>query len=427
MKSDGAAATGGGRGGGGTATAATATSLTAADSDGPPVLPNSPRKRVDFAGKTILAPLTTVGNLPFRRIAKGYGVNITVGEMAMAQNLLQGTSAEWSLVRRHESEDIFGVQIAGSKPQIVARACELLQAEGNVDFVDLNCGCPIDLVCRTGAGSALMGNNGRFGKIVRAMRAVLTDTSLTIKLRTGIKTGKNTAMKLVPQLKIWNVDLITMHGRSKEARYTKLADWDYISQCARAAAPIPFAGNGDILSWEDANRGRDGTGISSVMIGRGALIKPWIFKEIEDQQHYDIRSGERLDMLRDYCRYGMEHWGSDTKGVETTRKFLLEWMSFLHRYIPVGLLEVLPQRINERPPAHYCRDDLETMMASNHSEDWVKITNMLLGPPPKTFEFVPKHKSNSYNNNPDVVAAAAAPGGGGGGGGGGSKVVKEWG
>lgn len=64
-----------------------------------------------------------------------------------------------------------------------------------------------------------MGNNGRFGKIVRAMRAVLTDTSLTIKLRTGIKTGKNTAMKLVPQLKIWNVDLITMHGRSKEARF----------------------------------------------------------------------------------------------------------------------------------------------------------------------------------------------------------------
>ena len=234
--------------------AAAAAGATSADGDGPPVLPDSSRKRIDFAGKTILAPLTTVGNLPFRRIAKGYGVDVTVGEMAMAQNLLQGTAAEWSLVRRHESEDIFGVQIAGSKPQIVARACELLQAEGNVDFVDLNCGCPIDLVCRTGAGSALMANSGRFGKIVRAMRDVLTDTALTIKLRTGIKTGKNTAMKLVPQLKIWNVDLITMHGRSKEARYTKLADWDYISQCARAASPIPFAGNGDILSWEDANR-----------------------------------------------------------------------------------------------------------------------------------------------------------------------------
>lgn len=85
--------------------------------------------------------------------------------------------------------------------------------------------------------------------------------------------------------------LLNNTHRHASDRYTKLADWDYISQCARAAAPIPFAGNGDILSWEDANRGRDGTGISSVMIGRGALIKPWIFKEIEDQQHYDIRSG----------------------------------------------------------------------------------------------------------------------------------------
>ena len=144
-------------------------------------------------------------------------------------------------------------------------------------------------------------------------------------------------------------------------------------------------------------------------------------------------------MLRDYARFGMEHWGSDTKGVETTRKFLLEWMSFLHRYIPIGLLEVLPQRINERPPAHYCRDDLETLMASNHSEDWVKLTTMVLGPPPKQFLFVPKHKSNSYNSNPDVPggagpgAAAAAGGGGGGGwgagggGGGGGAVVKDWG
>ena len=96
-------------------------------------------------------------------------------------------------------------------------------------------------------------------------------------------------------------------------------------------------------------------------------------------------------------------------------------------YIPVGLLEVLPQRINERPPAHYCRDDLETLMASNHADSWVKISNMVLGPPPKEFVFVPKHKSNSYENNPDVLEAGGGGSAAGGFGGGGGKVVKDWG
>lgn len=80
-----------------------------------------------------------------------------------------------------------------------------------------------------------------------------------------------------------------------------------------------------------------------------------------------------MDLLRDYVRFGLEHWGSDFKGVEATRRFLLEWLSFLYRYIPAGLLEVLPQRINERPPPFKGRDDLETLMASPLPEDWIKI------------------------------------------------------
>ncbi|KAH3719598.1 hypothetical protein DPMN_062449, partial [Dreissena polymorpha] len=80
-------------------------------------------------------------------------------------------------------------------------------------------------------------------------------------------------------------------------------------------------------------------------------------------RHWDIRSTERLDMLRDYVNYGLDHWGSDHQGVENTRKFLLEWLSFLHRYIP----------INERPPYYQGRDDLETLMASPNCGDWIKI------------------------------------------------------
>uniref|UniRef100_A0A2D4F5M3 tRNA-dihydrouridine(47) synthase [NAD(P)(+)] n=3 Tax=Micrurus TaxID=8634 RepID=A0A2D4F5M3_MICCO len=138
------------------------------------------------------------------------------------------------------------------------------------------------------------------------------------------------------------------------------------------------------------------SGVSGIMIARGALIKPWIFTEIKEQRHWDISSRERLNILQDYTNYGLEHWGSDTQGVEKTRRFLLEWLSFLCRYIPVGLLEHPPQRINERPPYYVGRDYLETLMASQNVDDWIKISEMLLGHVPANFSFLPKHKANSY-------------------------------
>jgi tRNA-dihydrouridine synthase 3 len=92
----------------------------------------------------------------------------------------------------------------------------------------------------------------------------------------------------------------------------------------------------------------------------------------------------------------MEHWGSDSLGVESTRRFLCEWLSFTHRYVPVGILERGPQRMNDRPPAFVGRDELETWMGSAHAGDWVRLTELVLGPAPATFKFVPKHRSNSY-------------------------------
>lgn len=164
-----------------------------------------------------------------------------------------------------------------------------------------------------------------------------------------------------------------------------------------AASPMPLYGNGDVMSFEDYNQIKASSKVSGVMIARGALIKPWIFKEIKEQQHYDISSSERLDMVHKYCKYGLEHWGSDSKGVENTRRFLLEWLSFLHRYVPHGILLEPPQRINQRIPKSYKgRDDMETLLASNRSSDWVKITEMFLGKAPDNFGFEPKHRANSY-------------------------------
>ncbi|NXP19056.1 DUS3L synthase, partial [Scytalopus superciliaris] len=356
------------------------------------------RKKLEIQGKLYLAPLTTCGNLPFRRICKRFGADVTCGEMAVCTNLLQGQSSEWALLKRHHTEDVFGVQLEGAFPDTMTRCAELLNRTIEVDFVDINVGCPIDLVYKKGGGCALMTRSNKFEQIVRGMNSVL-DVPLTVKIRTGVQEKINVAHKIIPKIREWGASMVTLHGRSREQRYTRSADWEYIAQCARIASPMPLFGNGDILSYEDANRAME-MGVSGIMIARqvpvGALIKPWLFTEIKEQRHWDISSRERFDILKDFTNYGLEHWGSDTQGVEKTRKFLLEWLSFLCRYIPVGLLEHLPQRINERPPYYLGRDYLETLMASQNVDDWIKISELLLGPVPPSFTFLPKHKANSY-------------------------------
>ena len=191
---------------------------------------------------------------------------------------------------------------------------------------------------------------------------------------------------------------MTLHGRSREQRYTKQSDWNYIQQCAETVSPFPVVGNGDILNYADYERVCETCpNVESVMIGRGALMKPWIFTEIKQRKLWDITSSERFDILKKYANYGLEHWGSDNKGVENTRRFMLEWLSFLYRYVPIGLLETPFQKINERPPLFRGRDELETLMASPVASDWIKISEMLLGPVPENFQFLPRHKANSYN------------------------------
>jgi tRNA-dihydrouridine synthase 3 len=166
-----------------------------------------------------------------------------------------------------------------------------------------------------------------------------------------------------------------------------LADWNYIDKCAKAADPVPLFGCGDILSYHDYNEHMQNTQVSGCMIARGALYKPWIFREIKEQRDWDISAIERLEMIKKYANYGLEHWGSDTKGVETTRRFLLEWLSFLYRYIPVGLLETIPQKINLRPPGFFCRNELESLLASPNCSDWIKIRCLIT----YLFIFLPFH------------------------------------
>lgn len=368
---------------------------TVTDEDLIKLLPRE-KKTIDWRDKLYLSPLTTVGNLPFRRICKGFGADITCGEMALCESLLKGLKQEWALVKRHESEDLFGAQICGNNVYLITKVAQLLQENTELDFIDLNLGCPIDLIYKKGGGSGMMHRLPALEASVRCASNLL-NIPFTVKMRTGVYQDKKITHTIVPKMAEWGASLITVHGRSREARYTRSSDWEYIETCAKAATPCPVYGNGDILCYEDYIEKRNtAPTVQGVMIGRGALIKPWIFTEIKEHRLWDIRSSERYEILKKYTNYGLEHWGSDIQGVENTRRFLLEWLSFLYRYVPVGLLEQPPQKINERPPTYFGRDDLETMMASGNCADWVKISEMLLGPVPEGFSFLPKHKANSY-------------------------------
>lgn len=366
------------------------------------------RKIIDFRNKVYVAPLTTVGNLPFRRIMKRMGADITCGEMAVSTCLLQGKVGEWALVKRHKDEDIFGIQITAGYPDVYTRLSEVIKNEElDVDFVDMNLGCPIDVICNTGAGAKMMLRESALRDSIKGMSQNLS-CPITVKMRIGWDEKKPNAHTLVKKIQKWgmgNVGAIMIHGRSRLQRYSKLANWDYInmasSQQVDDLPKIPLIGNGDIFSYKDyEEKVLSHPNLSpTAMIGRGALIKPWLPTEIKEKRDWDISSSERLDILKDFVKFGLEHWGSDQHGVNTTRRFLLEWQSFLHRYIPVGLLEVasIPACLHQRPPQFICgRNDLETLMMSKNVADWIKISEMLLGPVPEGFHFEPKHKANSY-------------------------------
>lgn len=374
------------------------------------------RRRIDLTNKRILAPLTTVGNLPFRRLCVDLGCEVTVGEMALSMSIVDGYQSELALLRRHESEKIFGVQIAGGDVAMMSKAAQFIDENVDCDFVDINCGCPLDEVHRRGAGSRLMAKAGHLEGIVRCMSGVLKTKALTLKMRTAHMEDNRLkdfngryAHNLVPKLEGWGVSALVLHGRTARQRYTKLADWDYIKECSgRRKCPTPFIGCGDAMNWEEVEQHCATHDVDSVMVGRGALIKPWLFTEIKEKRHWDISASERLDLIRDFTRYGLEHWGADPRGVETTRRFLLEWLSFHCRYVPVGLLEVQEAKINWRPRPYVGRSDLETKLASTNSKDWVEITEMMLGKVPDGFSFVPKHKSNAYQAEGAASAATQA-------------------
>lgn len=397
----------------------------------PPFEPSEKRSLYFGPETPLLAPLTTQGNLPYRRLCIDLGAELTYSEMAMTTPLLKGQNADWTLMRAHESEltpptvntvvdnydnsrDLkFGAQISGHSHWNVSKGASILSRFcPHLRLIDLNCGCPIDMVYKSGAGSGVLESHGKLERMVRGMNAVSGEIPITIKIRTGIQHNRPVATSIISKLAFGAREhrerlgapgcaAITLHGRSREQRYTKKANWEYIAECAgivkqynaqkaaltdTAAEPdartLPntkdgrmyFLGNGDCYSHIDYYKHIEEARVDSVMLGRGALIKPWIFEEIKARQYLDKSSSERMEYVKRYVDYGLEAWGSDDIGVGYTRRFLLEWLSFAHRYVPIGLLSHLPPDMNDRPGAYVGRDEFETKLASKNYKDWIDIS-----------------------------------------------------
>ncbi len=298
-----------------------------------------------FAGKVWLAPLTVGGNLPFRRLCVEFGAEVTVGEMAVVYKLLRERNSEYALLRSHPDEPMFGAQLAERKPEALAEGARIAAARG-ARFVDLNCGCPIDAIARHGLGASLLKKPARLARLVEAMaKAVLVP--VTVKLRTGWHEGKENVSEVARACEEAGAAAITIHGRTREQRYSKAADWDLIGRVG-AERRIPVVGNGDILTHYEARQRIARSGVTSVMLARGALIKPWLFREIREGRSFEPTVDERFAVIWRFVVLLREHFGEDERGRRRALTFLPWHLNFFCRYRPLPEAE-FEERSREHP------------------------------------------------------------------------------
>jgi tRNA-dihydrouridine synthase 3 len=285
--------------------------------------------RETLQGAVVMAPMTKGSNLPYRQLCQELGARVTMSEMTVARRLKQKRRSEFALIRRAPDERFFGVQLAGNNPEEMAWAAGLVASRG-ADLVDLNLGCPIDFFTSKGLGAALAREPKRVRRIVEAMKRAV-QIPVSVKIRLGWNDEHRNYLAVAAAAVDGGADAIVVHGRTRAARYTMSADWQAIGEVA-AAVPVPVIGNGDLLFRPDIDAGFR-SGCTAVMTARGALIKPWLFREAIDGD-MDPSADERLEIYRRYVSLAKAHWGGDAHGVARIREFLLWHLGFWCRYAP---------------------------------------------------------------------------------------------
>lgn len=224
----------------------------------------------------VLAPLAGITDVPMRRLAKEQGAAMVFSEMISAKGLWYNDKNTERLLLTNPEEQPLMYQLFGSEPDIMAAAAKQLKDRGNAG-IDINMGCPVPKVVKNGEGSALLKTPDLIYNIVKAV-ADAAEKPVTGKIRIGWDEDTVNAVEVAKAIEAAGAAAISVHGRTRMQYYTGNADWDMIRQ-VKQAVNIPVFGNGDVFTGEDALRLMDETGCDGVMIARGALGNPWIFRD----------------------------------------------------------------------------------------------------------------------------------------------------